>query len=143
MPIQPPVIEQADPAVLTAWYDLFLGQFPEFSNTATYPANMVEAWIVPAVEQVDQCRFGSQYNLGVCLFIAHNVALATKGAKGGGMVGPVVSKSIDKLSVSYGTTTAIEGAGIYNLTTYGQRLWKMMQTFNSGPFYVGRPRWRR
>lgn len=151
MPIQPPVIEQADPAVLTAWYGLFLAQFPEFSNTALYPVSMVQAWVAPAVEQMNQYRFGDQYNLVVSLFIAHNVALSArelKASRSGNSVvgeayGPVASKTIDKLSISYGATASIDGAGVYNLTSYGQRLYKLIQSFSSGPFYVGRPRWRR
>lgn len=144
MAIKAPVVEQQDCAALTEWYALFLQQFPEFSDAAAYPAGNVQTWIIAGAEQIDQCRYGNQYNLAVCLFIAHNVVLAAHDAKsGGGAAGPVVSKTIDKLSVSYGTTTAIEGAGIYNLTSYGQRLYKMMQTFNSGPVYIPRPRHRR
>jgi hypothetical protein len=148
MAIQAPTIEQQDPAVIAAWYALFLGLFPEFSNIALYPVPMVEAWIVPAVEQMNSSRFGSQYNLAVALFIAHNVVLEARELKAsqngktvvGEAYGPVASKSIDKLSVSYGTTASIDGAGAYNLTSYGQRLYKLIQSFSSGPFYVGAPR---
>ena len=150
MPIAAPVIDQQDPAVLTAWYDLFLRQFPEFASITLYPANVVEAWIIPAVEQMNAYRFSDQYNLAVCLYVAHNVTLAARELKAsangksvvGEAYGPVASKTIDKLSISYGATSSIEGAGAYNLTSYGQRLYKLIQSYSSGPFYVPGPRRR-
>jgi len=151
MSIQPPIIESQDPAIIAGWYALFLSYFPEFSNVTLYPIHMVDTWIVPAVEQMNQYRFGNQYNLAVCLYIAHNVALSARELQAaisgkaivGDTRGPVAGKSIDKVSVSYNNAAAsIDGAGAYNATSYGQRLYKLIQSFASGPFYVGGPRCR-
>lgn len=144
MSIPAPIIETNDPAIIGAWYALFLAQCPEFTNVTLYPVAMVNAWIPSAVEQMNFDRFGTQYNLAVCLYVAHNVVLSARelaASQGGGSVvgeayGPVASKSIDKLSVSYGTGGVADKAGSFNLTSYGQRLYKMIQTFGMGPFYV-------
>ena len=149
MSIQPPIIESQDPAIIGGWYALFLSYFPEFTNTELYPVNVVETWVVPAAEQMNQYRFGSQYNLAVCLYIAHNVALSARELQAsmsgksvvGDTRGPVASKSVDKVSVAYNNAAAsVEGAGAYNATSYGQRLYKLIQSFASGPYYVGGPR---
>ena len=151
MSIQPPIIESQDPAIVGGWYSLFLSFFPEFSNTTLYPASMVETWVIPAVEIMNSYRFGNQYNLAVCLFIAHNVVLSARELQAsqsgkaivGDTRGPIASKSIDKVSVSYNNASAsIEGAGAYNNTSYGQRLYKLIQSFASGPFYVRGPIYR-
>jgi len=149
--IQPPIIEGQDPAIIAGWYALFLSYFPEFGNTTLYPVNSVETWIVPAAEQINQARFGTQYNLAVCLYIAHNVVLSAREAQAaisgksivGDTRGPVASKSIDKVSVSYNNAAAsVEGAGAFNATSYGQRLYKLIQAFASGPYYAAGPRYR-
>lgn len=152
MAISAPIIEANDPAVIGAWYGLFLAQCPEFSNLTLYPVAMVNAWIPPAVEQMNAARFGTQYNLAVCLYIAHNVVLsarelAASAGAGNSVVGeaygPVSDKSIDKLSVSYGEGAVATDAGSFNLTSYGQRLYKLIQTYGTGPFYVAAPGRRR
>ena len=147
--IQAPIIVSQDPAVIGAWYALLLATFPEFSNTELYPVTMVEAWITPAVEMMNSYRFGDQYNLAVCLYIAHQTVLSAReyltSSTGKQIVGetrgPVSGKTIDKVSVTYNNQAAsVEGAGAYNSTSYGQRLYKLIQTFSSGPFYVAGPR---
>lgn len=146
MSIQPPIVEAQDPAIIAGWYALFLATFPEFANTQLYPVSLVEEWIVPAYEMMNQYRFGNQYNLAVCLYIAHQTVLSAReyltSTTGNQVVGetrgPVASKSIDKVSVAYNNAAAsIDGAGAYNATSYGQRLYKLIQTYSSGPFYVG------
>jgi hypothetical protein len=146
--IQAPIVETQDPSIVGAWYALFLSFFPEFSDTTLYPKTMVDAWIPPSVMQMNQYRFGDQYNLAVCLYIAHNVVLSAREYQAshsgksivGDTRGPTSSKSIDKVSVSYDSgASSIDGAGAYNATSYGQRLYKLIQSFASGPFYVPGP----
>lgn len=146
MSIQPPVIEAQDAGAVDAWYALFLQTFPEFSNTTVYPDAMVKTWVVPGVTIISQQLFGEQYNLAVCLWIAHNIVLEArelKTANGGKIVGtatgPVASKSIDKLSIAYSSAATSADGGAFNLTTYGLRLWQMLKGFTTGPFYLGRP----
>ncbi len=78
------------------------------------------------------------------LFAAHNTVLGAQAAavaNVGGIVGqtsgPLASKTVGPVSASYDVNAVTsENAGILNATQYGQRLWKMMLTFGSGPMYV-------
>lgn len=143
MPIQPPVIEVQDAGVVSAWYALFIQTCPEFGSTDLYPVATAGTWIVSGVEQLNPSLFGAQFNTAVCLFVAHNMVLsarelkaAAKGTVGGAPTGPIASKSIDKLAIAYDTgAVSTEGAGIYNSTTYGARLLRMIKAFGTGPRY--------
>jgi hypothetical protein len=49
------------------------------------------------------------------------------------MTGPVASKSIDKVSVSYDTAAAaMKDAGDFNLTTYGVRYLRIAKMMGAG-----------
>jgi hypothetical protein len=105
-------------------------------------------------------RLGKNLDLAVMLFAAHNLALgevnaraASRGKTFGAAPAPMTSKGAAGLSASYDTAlTSTSGAGIYNATSYGQRLWKLLESAAMGGFYVAPPprrnvfgygRWRR
>lgn len=125
-------------------YSTFIAFFPEFSDQDRYPPATVGIWIPQAYQQLNEPRFGNNMPLAAALFVAHNLVLGQRdamAARVGGIPGeakgPVNSKSVDKVSVGYAAdSAAIEGAGIWNSTSYGQRLYKMMQAAGSGPFYA-------
>jgi len=84
------------------------------------------------------------FDFGLELMVAHNLALERRaldeGAKGGvpgwGR-GLVNNSSVDKATVGYDTTAAIEeGAGHWNLTTYGTRFKRLMNLVGAGPFQI-------
>ena len=135
-------------------YPTFVAVFPEFANA---PYTAVTYWLSQAPLQLNQRRFGSNFDLASMLFVAHNLALGwqekrtmEKGGIPGDALGPVSSKSVGGVSISYDAAgIAIPGAGAWNATSYGQRLYKMMQAAacggvlraarqNLGPF-VGHP----
>ncbi len=131
-------------------YATFVSVFPEFASPATYPEAQVAFWLGQAPNQISEARFGRSVDLGCMLFAAHNLALGAKdamAAAGGGISGSasgvVASKTVDKVTVSYDTgATTIVGAGAWNATTYGQRLYKMIQAANTGPHYISNRRLR-
>ncbi|MDQ0507405.1 DUF4054 domain-containing protein [Xanthobacter agilis] len=131
-------------------YATFVAAFPEFASTMTFPEAQVAFWLGQAPNQISERLFGANYNLASMLFAAHNLALGAKDAKaaafggiGGSSSGLTSSKTVDKVTVSYDTgSTTITGAGAWNLTTYGTRLYKMMQGAYSGPFYAANRRAR-
>jgi hypothetical protein len=132
---------------MTIAYADFVSAFPEFSNATTYPTTQINFWIPIGYEQLNAYRFGAQIGLAVMLFVAHNVVLSAREAAAanagqivGEVKGPVTAKSVDKVSVSFSSDTAIEGAGAWNFTTYGQRLYRMIKAYSAGPFYVPGPR---
>ncbi|MFG1260034.1 DUF4054 domain-containing protein [Xanthobacter flavus] len=118
----------------------FRTDFPEFASTGAYPDAMVSFWLGLAGKLLDPTRWGDLLDFGTELFIAHNLALAArdqKAATAGGIPGSggglVVSKAVDKVSVSYDTALAgVEGAGNWNLTTYGTRYIQLARMVGAG-----------
>lgn len=121
----------------------FRTQFPEFQNQTTYPDTTINAWIPWAYLMLNAQRFGNVLDLAAMYWVAHELALeaqALRVAQAGGVpgqvTGPINSKSVDKVSLGYDTSTASEaGAGYYGLTTYGMRLWRMIKMYCNGPVY--------
>ena len=117
--------------------------FPEFASADTYPDLLAVYWLGMGNLQLSAARFGSSLSLAIRLYAAHNLVLAAQAAKqvaAGAAVGSggiLSSKSIDGVSASYDTSlTAFQNAGVYNATSYGQRLYGMLRAAGTGPRYV-------
>lgn len=131
-------------------YATFTSVFTEFSSASVYPQVQVEFWLAQAPLQLNAERLGANYDLAVMLYAAHNLVLSAKDAKAaafggvsGGASGVTSSKTVDKVTVSYDTgSSTIDGAGAWNLTTYGTRLYQLLRGANTGPFYVANRRSR-
>jgi len=129
------------------WITWFRGVFPEFASTAFYPTPVVEFWHEFATGMLPECRWGKQWQMAVALYVAHNLVLerrAVMEAKNGGVpgqsVGILSSKSVDKVSAGYDTSTGTQqGAGYWNLSTYGTRLYRLILLFGAGPIQVSGP----
>ncbi len=125
-------------------YALFTAAFPEFASTSEPP---VDYWLGQAVTTLSPWRLGQNYDLACMLFAAHNLTLgaiaaaaAAKGASPGSPPALITSKGAGGLSVGYDPgLTAIDGAGIYNGTVYGQRLWKLLEGAAMGGLYRAPP----
>lgn len=122
----------------------FRTAFPEFADATTFADAQVAMWLGAAYLQLNARRFGASLDLAAMLFVAHNLTLgarearaaASGGLPGQAVAGPMTAKAVDKVSVSYGAGAAREGAGAWNLTTYGQRLYAMMRAFTGGMTYA-------
>ena len=118
-------------------YALFVTVFPEFSSSSS---TAVAFWLSQAPLQLNAGLFGANFDLASMLFVAHNLSLgqqeanvAAKGGVPGDALGPISSKSVGGVSISYDAAgIAIPGAGAWNATAYGQRLYKMMQAAACG-----------
>ncbi|MCE2563375.1 DUF4054 domain-containing protein [Komagataeibacter sp. FNDCF1] len=118
----------------------FLTLFPEFSDTTRYPTATITMWLTVAAQFVDQRRWGDSYNLGLSLFVAHELVLGQQaaiasaaGSVPGVTTGVVASKSVGPLSKSYDTSISkYDDAGFWNLSSYGQRYWYFMGLFGTG-----------
>ena len=125
-------------------YDSFVAVFPEFSDATAYSQASVAFWIGQAAFQLNANRLRNSYDLAVMLFTAHNLVLGKRDARaaaGGGtpgqVSGPQSSKAVDKVSVSYDTgAVTYPGAGEWNATSYGQRLYRLLRAVGAGPVYV-------
>lgn len=129
---------------MTITNDQFRADFPEFANTVNYPESMLTFWRNLAYLLLNADRWGDVLDVGVELYMAHNAALEYQAFKQskrgvpGTAVGMLTSKSVDKVSAGYDVSkVADEFAGSYNLTTYGMRLWRLIQQFGAGPIQVG------
>lgn len=124
---------------------IFRANFPEFGDTTTYPDSMVNMWLGVAVNMLKTSVWGNMLDVGLQLFTAHHVAIAGQnlktanvGGMPGGNRGPVASKGVDKVNISYDTASVIEeGAGHWNLTTYGTQFINMVKLIGAGGAQVG------
>lgn len=123
----------------------FRVDYPEFGSTVSYPNSQVSYWLEVAYSMLNAGRWGRQLDIGAELFIAHHVAIEAKamaesanGGIPGTQVGPVNSKSVDKVSMGYDTGAGIqEGAGHWNMTIYGTRFIRLARMFGAGPVQIG------
>lgn len=132
-------------STITLTIEQFRLDFPAFSDTTVYPDSMLTFWLGLGSLLINTDRWCELANYGVALYMAHNLSLeaqANKQAANGGIpgapVGMLSSKSIDKVSAGYDTASVKEEfGGSYNMTTYGMRLYRLLQQFGAGPIQVG------
>lgn len=119
--------------------EAFRGNFPEFSNAALYPASTIEFWAGLASQQVRSCVWGTMWNTGVSLYVAHEISLSAQNVKSstiGGMPGTTGgianNKTVGTVTVGYDTTsTAEKDAGYWNLTNYGKQFIRLARIFGT------------
>lgn len=124
----------------------FIAAFPEFNSS---PTTSISFWLAQAYSQLDGYRLGVQTDYAAMLFAAHNISLGNQAAMAGaasgqaigGIAAPIQSKTVGPVSAAYDTTVvSIEGAGQWNATSYGQRLYPLLRGASLGGTYVGAPR---
>ena len=84
-------------------------------------------------------------DFAIGLYVAHNLTLekqaldqAARGGAPTGVSGILSSKSVGQVSASYDISSATEeGAGWYNLTIYGRRLFQLAMAKGAGPYQIG------
>lgn len=114
--------------------------FPEFADTTRYPSTQITFWATVAEAQVREAVWTDMKPFGVKLYVAHeitlaaqNKAVATNGGAPGGTSGPVTSKAVGGVNVSYDANqTAEKDAGWWNLTTYGKQFIRLARMFGAG-----------
>ncbi len=110
--------------------------FPAFGDGETIPESVIAYRLLLATEQCGRTRWGKLWKHGCYLYTAHFLAVsmaeATNG-QGAGSGGQVSSMSADGLSVSFDTSTSAEqGAGFFNATSYGREFWRLRRAFGAG-----------
>jgi len=120
--------------------------YPEFAVGA-YPDAVIMPWIPIAERFVAVDRWGTLSDLGVTLWICHQITLSRQAAKQaafgaipGQTKGIVTSKSVDGVSVSSDVSSATESdAGHWNLTVYGTQFYRLLRMMGAGGIYLGAP----
>lgn len=132
----------------------FRTDYPEFGSVSKFPDSAVTYWLGIAKLMLTtrwddtpaEAGAPTQLYYGTELFVAHNLVLEAQArknaAKGGtpgvGNAGPVSSKSVGPVSISYDTASAIElDAGHWNLTVYGTRFIQLARMMGAGPLQIG------
>ena len=121
--------------------------FPEFTSTSTYSDAELTFWLGLGVLLISADRWGTAFDYGLQLFVAHNLSLqfdtgkaASSGQNPGKVVGSITSGSVDKVSYSRDASSAMDSKnGHWNLSTYGLRYIKLANMMGAGPVYVGAP----
>lgn len=120
--------------------EAFRTSFPEFSDAVVYPTTMVAMWAGFAERQIRPEVWKDSQNLGVSLFVAHEITLGaqnTKTSRAGGMPGTsggvANTKTVGSVTVGYDSiTTGEKNAGHWNLTNYGKQLFRLARQFGAG-----------
>ena len=123
----------------------FRTAYPEFTDTGRFPNGTVQYWLNTAYLMLNAGRWGRQLDIAAALYCAHNLVLEARavadtavGGLPGTNIGPISSKSVDKVSVSNDVNVATEeGAGHWNMTIYGTRLHRLIKLFGAGPIQLG------
>lgn len=132
---------------MTVTVQSFRAAFPAFGgpSSSSYPDPEVQFWLDLSVNMLDQSRWGTLFDYGQQLFVAHNLAMeftskadAASGQAPGQVKGAVTSASVDKVSYSRDAASVmLTDAGHWNLTTYGIRYKQLARQIGAGPIQVG------
>lgn len=125
---------------MTFSVQVFRTQFPEFADTEVYTTSEINLWAAVAQAQVDARRWCSQWLLGVSLYTAHEITLATKNAQIAGFQGTpgtfggiANTKTVGSGTIGFDASTTTEkDAGYWNLTTYGKKYIHLARMFGVG-----------
>jgi len=123
----------------------FRADYPEFNSSTDYPNSQIEYYLALAEKLLPADRWGNVLDNAVELYVAHHIAMearaqaeAASGVVPGQTTGPISSKSVDKVSVGFDTSSATEEkGGHWNLTIYGTRFLRLAKLFGAGPLQVG------
>jgi hypothetical protein len=132
----------------------FRADYPEFDDQQRNPDNVVQYWLMVAdllltcfwsTKKSRMCPPRSMRDIGMELFVAHNLALEMRARQQGALggipgtaTGIVQANGVNGASVSYDTQAGIvTDAGHWNLTTYGTRFIWLANMVGAIPIQVG------
>lgn len=118
--------------------------FPEFSDTSRFPNSSLTFWSGMGERLISADRFGDLYNQAVELFTAHNITLAAQNAAAsaagglpGGAGGPISSKAVGSVNVSYDNASVmLPNAGHWNQTVYGRQYIQLVRLIGQGAYQL-------
>lgn len=119
----------------------FVIRFPEFTAISTA---RIQMFIDDAVVVLNEAFWGVKYDLGLSYLTAHELALAEKAAAAaigsGAVSGPITSKSVDGVSVTYAAPSpisgGIQGDSYLSLTGYGQKYLALRRTLGAAAYVI-------
>src|SRR5271154_113752 len=123
----------------------FRSDFNEFTDITRFPDSAINYWLVVATLLLNPSRWLNILQLGVELYVAHNITLEdqdTQAAIAGGWPGMskgvVTAESAGAVSGSYDAGPDLEeGAGHWDLTRFWARFIRLAKRAGAGPVQVG------
>ena len=128
----------------------FYAIYPQFQGLDELPDMIVQMYIDFANEVVNIARWGKQWRLGMCLFVAHfcsvylmsfveNNSEAAAVIAAGQSKGLISSKSVGDVSVSYDFSLAMQNVdtwGQFNLTLFGNQFVSIAKLNSKGGMWI-------
>ena len=110
-------------------------RFPEFDSVND---SRIQIFIDDAELELDEGRWGDLYDKGLSYLTAHLLYMGEQSAGGSGAgLGPLSTKSIGDVSVSFGSYLAADNdANSFNSTSYGQEYYRLMIMVGMGAVAV-------
>jgi len=113
--------------------------FPEFADTTVYTTAQITFWAGLAEQLVLPSVWGTCYDQGIQLYVAHEITLAAQNAKAaasGGVPGTsggvANTKTVGSVTVGYDSqATSEKDAGWWNLTNYGRQFIRLARIFGA------------
>lgn len=131
---------------MTVTVAAFRAAFPSFANVADYSDPEIAFWTAFALLRHNAERWGQTLDMGVMLFVAHNLALefnartsAKAGQGAGSVVGVLTSVTADKVSWTRAAPATNPEDDHWGLTIYGKRWKELSRMMGAGGIYVGTP----
>lgn len=98
----------------------FLVLYPEFSDTAVYPTEIIEARISDAELEITEDKWGLRYGKGLAALTAHFLSFRKTASKGeGSSRADVVSFAGEGIKVEYADRYQRRTTDTYDKTPYG------------------------
>lgn len=118
----------------------FRTAFPEFSDTSVYSTQLITFWSTLGAKLLLTCVWGTCWQEGMSLYVAHEITLAVQNSKAstaGGMPGTTGgvpnNKTVGSVTVGYDSqATSEKDAGYWNLTNYGKQFIRLARIFGAG-----------
>jgi hypothetical protein len=109
----------------------FKERFPEFDSVSD---TRVQLFLDDAALELDEGRWGDLYDKGLSYLTAHLLYIGEQSSAGAGEgSGPLTSKSVGDVSLSFGANLAADtDAASFNATSYGQEYYRLMMMVGMG-----------
>lgn len=116
----------------------FIQNFPEFSDLDVFPQGKIDFWLGVAKTVINQSRWGRLYDQGVQLLTAHYLSVDANGTLNKTIPGLTdgidTGQTVDVESYTLEVNAMLlEGAGLFNKTSYGIQYWQFAKMRGIGP----------
>jgi hypothetical protein len=100
--------------------------------------SFLEILIAEAALLISESLWGDHYNIGLLYLTAHLASTTAGGSSGSpGAIGPITSRRVGDVAVTYASPASSPSNENYTSTTYGQMYLSLRRIYQSGPVTTG------